>query len=91
LTQATGVHIEVESSQTVVLALTTPFFWSESSEETGKSRTLGELVGEKADLLDSLVATLVEFVHMRVFSLNDRSIKIMNLKYLINKINISMI
>lgn len=74
--QATGVDMEVEYSQTALLTLTMPFFWLEFSMETGKSRTLGELVGDNPDLLDLVLETLVEFVHMPVFILNDQSIKL---------------
>jgi len=49
----TGLNINLESSTTVLPALTTPYFWSELMPQVpGKLRTLGELDGENQDISD---------------------------------------
>ena len=67
-----GALINQESSLTVEAALTMPSFLLVLLVETGRSRTLGELDGEKVDSSDWVLETLVEFAHMQVLSLNDR-------------------
>lgn len=70
----TGADTLPEFSTTALAALTTLFCWSVLLEETGRSRTLGELLGEKMDSLDLHLETLVVFVNMPEFILNDHLI-----------------
>lgn len=62
----TGAHTDQESSATAVQESTTPSSSSESSVETGRSRTHGELHGERQDSLDSILETLAVSAHMPV-------------------------
>ena len=54
----TGVLTSLESSITARPALTTQYCWLVSSVDPGKSRTLGELDGERLDTSDLLEETL---------------------------------
>ena len=68
----TGVHTEVEHSATAEAASTMPSFWSVLSEETGRSRTLGEQAGVRVDTSDLQVPeALAESVFTQVFTQND--------------------
>ncbi len=55
----------------MLLESTTLSFWSVLSVEPGKSRTHGELDGERLDTSDLHPETLAEFVPTQESSLND--------------------
>ena len=78
----TGADTHLEFSATVELILTTQFCLWVLSAETGKSRTLGELPGEKMDSLDSPQETLVESADMLVSYLNENDASLsLNITY----------
>lgn len=55
----TGVHTEAESSQTVPPTSTTLCLWLVPVKTHGQSKIVGELHGEKMDILDLKKETLV--------------------------------
>ena len=69
----TGAPTELVSSIAAEPLSTTPSCWSVSSVDPGKSRTLGELDGERLDTSDLLEVTLAVSAPTLEFILNDQA------------------